>query len=54
MIEEVENKMISTIRTKLRKGEPFRIDLPDSGVLNIDRPVPFLLIYRFPNNGIDY
>lgn len=46
--------MISTIRKKLRKGEPFRIDLPDSGVLNIDRPVPFLLIYRFPNNGIDY
>lgn len=54
MSTEVESKMISTIRTKLRKGEPFRIDLPDSGVINIDRPVPFLLIYRFPHDGIDY
>lgn len=54
MSTEVESKMINTIRAKLRKGTPFRIDLPDAGVLNIDRPVPFLLIYRFPHDGIDY
>lgn len=52
--DKTVNSITATIRAKLRKGEPFRLELPDSGILNIDRPMPFLLIYRFPENGIDY
>ena len=46
--------VLSTIRTRLKKGEPINIELPASGVLNIDRPMPFLLVYRFPHDGKDY
>src|SRR5699024_6803932 len=38
---------------KLKKGKPLRMDLPCGGVLHVDRPVPYLLVYRVPPNGGD-
>src|SRR5690606_39759708 len=46
--------VLSTIRARLKKGEPISVELPASGILNIDQPVPFLLVYRFPQDGKDY
>lgn len=46
--------VLSTIRDRLKKGEPINIELPASGILNIDQPLPFLLVYRFPHDGKDY
>lgn len=52
MIPETK-KHINHIRTKLKKGKPLHMALPCGGELHIDRPVPYLLVYRVPPNGED-
>lgn len=47
------NKQIHRIRAKLKKGKPIHMALPCGGALHIDRPVPYLLVYRVPPNGED-
>ncbi len=47
------NKQLNRIRAKLKKGKPLRMALPCGGQLHIDRPVPYLLVYRVPPNGED-
>ncbi|HEY4652979.1 MAG TPA: tyrosine/phenylalanine carboxypeptidase domain-containing protein [Cyclobacteriaceae bacterium] len=54
MNTQVDSEIVGTIKARLKKGEPIRLELPQSGILNIDKPVPFLLVYRFPQNGKDY
>lgn len=54
MNEISEKKITHRITSKLQQRSPVRISLPKSGMLNIDRPVPFLLVYRFPPDGKDY
>ncbi|HWK59318.1 MAG TPA: flavohemoglobin expression-modulating QEGLA motif protein [Parapedobacter sp.] len=46
-------KLMGRIRAKLKKGIPLRMELPCGGELHIDRPVPYLLVYRVPPNGED-
>lgn len=46
-------KYINRIVDKLGKGHPLHVGLPGVGELNMDRPVPFLLVYRIPPDGID-
>ncbi len=46
-------KHISRIRARLKNGQPVRMALPCGGELHIDRPVPYLLVYRVPPNGED-
>ncbi|WP_257957556.1 flavohemoglobin expression-modulating QEGLA motif protein [Parapedobacter tibetensis] len=38
---------------KLKKGLPLHISLPNKGELVMDRPVPFLLVYRIPPDSED-
>lgn len=46
-------KHINRILAKLRKGNPLHVTLPCDGQLHMDRPVPYLLVYRVPPNGED-
>ncbi|SKB58828.1 conserved hypothetical protein [Parapedobacter luteus] len=46
-------KTIQHIVDKLKKGKPLHVRLPCEGELHMDRPVPYLLIYRIPPDGED-
>ena len=46
-------KHINRILDRLRNGKPLRSALPCGGELHMDRPVPYLLVYRIPPNGED-
>src|SRR5690606_21487835 len=46
-------KHINRIVDKLKKNRPLHVNLPNGGVLHMDRPVPFLLVYRIPPDGED-
>lgn len=52
-MEKKQEKVLNQIQDKLKKGEPIRLSLPDKGILKIDKPVPFLLVYRVPKKGKD-
>lgn len=49
----IDKALIHRISSTLKANQPLRINLPLSGTLNIDQPVPFLLAYRFPPDGKD-
>lgn len=49
-----EKKIVNRITSRIKERSPMRISLPKSGLLKIDQPVPFLLVYRFPPDGKDY
>ena len=42
------NELASAVRTRLAAGLPVRRTLPGGGRLHIDRPLPFLCVYRVP------
>lgn len=52
-MDNKQEKVLNQIEDKLKKGEPVRHSLPGKGILKIDKPVPFLLIYRIPEEGKD-
>lgn len=52
MVTETK-KTINRILDKLKKGNPLHIALPDAGEIRMDRPVPYLLVYRVPPGGED-
>lgn len=52
MVEKNE-KLLNQILDKLKKGDPMRVSLPRKGILKMDKPVPFLIVYRIPPNGKD-
>lgn len=43
--------IISRILDRLKKGKPIHMQLPGKGVLKIEKPVPFLVLYRIPADG---
>jgi hypothetical protein len=45
--------LIETIRMEVDGGEPVRHKLPGGGRLYIERPLPFLCLYRMRPNGRD-
>lgn len=45
--EPITDRLIDTVRTRLIEGKPVRRTLP-GGRLHIDRPLPFLCVYRQP------
>lgn len=47
---DANRKILNRIEGKLKKAEPVHISLPGSGLLKIERPVPFLLVYRLRNS----
>ncbi|MEH6305350.1 DUF1704 domain-containing protein [Olivibacter sp. CPCC 100613] len=52
-MEKKQEKVLNQLRDKLKKGEAIRLSLPNKGLLKIDKPVPFLLVYRVPEKGKD-
>ncbi len=48
-----EKKLLNKILDKIKKAEPFRINLPCNGIIKMEKPVPFMVLYRIPPNGKD-
>ncbi len=46
----LDQELIDSIVGRLRQGRPIRENLPDHGLVNIDRQLPFLFVYR-PSAG---
>src|SRR5690606_17288587 len=46
-------RYINRIVDKLKKDDPLHMNLPNGGKLHMDRPVPFLLVYRIPPGSDD-
>lgn len=53
MPETVSSDLKRTIRDKLIKGELLWHVWEDGGRLHIERPLPFLVVYRYPHDGPD-
>ncbi|SFB84303.1 conserved hypothetical protein [Parapedobacter composti] len=53
MITADIKKYTARIVDKLVKNHPLHLVLPSGGELHIDRPVPYLLVYRIPPHGED-
>src|SRR5690606_22694716 len=47
-------KLLNRIKDKLKKGDPIYHKLPDGGVLKMEQPVPFMMVYRIPKDGKDH
>lgn len=47
-------KLLNRIKDKLKKSEPIYFKLPGEGMLKMEQPVPFLVVYRIPKGGKDY
>lgn len=50
---ETEQKILNRISDKLKKAEPIHIALPGQGLLKIEQPAPFLVVYRLPQKEKD-
>lgn len=46
-----QEKLLNQIQDKLKTGDPIQISLPCKGILKMEKPVPFLIIYRIPAAG---
>lgn len=49
----IADELVSDVLARLRSGKRVRRTLPDGGRLHIDRPLPFLCLYRRPISGND-
>jgi uncharacterized protein (TIGR02421 family) len=52
-MEQITAEFIQKVTRKLAQGKPIRRKLPGNGLLHIDRPLPFLLVYRHPPDHED-
>lgn len=50
---EVNTRFFNKLKDKLRSGTPVHFSLPGGGTLKIDKPLPFLVVYRIPKDGRD-
>jgi uncharacterized protein (TIGR02421 family) len=53
MMSPTEKKLINRILDKIKKKEAMRITLPGNGLINMEKPVPFMVVYRIPPSGKD-
>ena len=53
MTERISIEFIQKVKKKLAEGKGIRRKLPGNGLLHIDRPLPFLCVYRSPSNRED-
>src|SRR5690606_21881447 len=53
MTNTAEKKAINRILDKIKKKEPLRINIPGNGLVNMEKPVPFMVVYRIPPSGKD-
>jgi uncharacterized protein (TIGR02421 family) len=49
----ISDQFIDRICKRITEGKPVRRTLPLNGRLHIDRPLPFLCVYRRPVRGVD-
>src|SRR5690606_11587528 len=47
------NTIINRIKDKIKKEESIHINLPSGGLFKMEKPVPFLVLYRIPPDGKD-
>ncbi|RNA64478.1 DUF1704 domain-containing protein [Prosthecochloris sp. ZM_2] len=52
-VETVTDEMLASLGGRLVGQKEIRMELPFGGVLHIDRPLPFVLLYRRPSRGDD-
>lgn len=52
-MEQITEEFIKKVTKRLTKGKGVRLKLPGNGLLHIDRPLPFLLVYRYPPDRDD-
>lgn len=48
-----QKKISDRVLSRLKQNNPVHMKLPGNGIINIDQPVPFLLVYRIPPSGED-
>lgn len=53
MTSNPEKRLINRILDKINKKEAMRISLPGNGLINMEKPVPFMVVYRIPPSGKD-
>lgn len=53
MTQAATTLLIQDILEKIKKGKPLHTSLPDHGYIKIDKPVPFIVVYRIPPDGKD-
>ncbi|MDX1387528.1 MAG: hypothetical protein R3257_08060, partial [bacterium] len=51
---KITDTLIESICERLAQGKPVRRTLPERGRLHIDRPLPFLCVYRRPPERDDH
>ena len=54
MIDTISDIFIKSIVRSLKRGRQVRRRLPEGGLLHIDRPLPFLVLYRHPAGQPDH
>ncbi|WP_187263412.1 flavohemoglobin expression-modulating QEGLA motif protein [Pontibacter beigongshangensis] len=54
MTETIPDTFIKSAVGSLKRGRKVRRRLPDGGLLHIDRPLPFLVLFRHPAGKPDY
>ncbi|GAB3542235.1 flavohemoglobin expression-modulating QEGLA motif protein [Pontibacter brevis] len=54
MIEEITDDFIKKISRSLKRGKQVRRRLPQGGLVYIDRPLPFLVLFRHPAGKPDH
>lgn len=47
-------KLLNQVKDKLKKSDPIYHLLPEGGILKMEHPVPFLVVYRIPKDGKDH
>ncbi|QEC53709.1 uncharacterized protein (TIGR02421 family) [Anseongella ginsenosidimutans] len=52
-METGQKKIGERILNRLKKDKPVHVKLPGGGIINMDSPVPFLLVYRMPPDEKD-
>ncbi|GAB3194939.1 uncharacterized protein (TIGR02421 family) [Pontibacter aydingkolensis] len=54
MIESITDSFIRRVTKSLQRGKQVHRRLPDGGLVYIDRPLPFLILFRHPEGEPDY
>lgn len=54
MTDTISDVFIKSIVRSLKRGRQLRRRLPEGGLLHIDRPLPFLVLFRHPAGQPDY
>ena len=53
-MKHTDQKMLNRLQDKLAKSEPVHMSLPGKGILKIEKPLPFLIVYRLQDDDEFY